>query len=604
MFDNVPKNDQFLNQIIIMELNIIVLIFGILFITIIVIVITNKLYIKEKFSLNDDVLNENNTILDILKIISKQNSTAIALKIRDDKEWKNITYDEYYKKVKLFAQCVNKWMGTGVNVGIIGFNSPGWFYSYLGTMLNSGKPIGIYPSATRELCDHIIKNSNIELLVTDNEKQLEKIIKIKNNPIKLIIYYCPIQKSIVDKFENIGIPVVSMGKFMSDTTKLERIPKINDVATIVYSSGTTDKPKGIELTHKNIMHSIKNILSVLKNKTTIKKIGNEKIISYLPLGHISSQLMDIYLPILTLSTVWFANENVINTGLAKTIKDIRPTFFMGMPYIWEKIQENLEDTIEQNGWKANMVKSVAPWKIKNELGFGECKYCFNTSAPMSDICKIYFDELNIKIYDIYGMNETSGPISISGPGAYKPNSVGLVSTDIKISTDNEIYIKGTSLFNKYHNNKSETKKSFTDDGWFKTGDLGKVDASGYLYIIGRKKDIIITTTGEKISPQQLEILFKEKLGKYFEYIVVIGDKRKFLSVILNRGNKNKNVDNNIINKSIEYVNSKTNNKSLIIKKWLIIPNIFSVGDELTPTLKIKRSSIQEKYKKMINGLYK
>ena len=587
-----------------MESNIIIFIIGIICLVVCIIVFTNNLKIKDKIAIDEEILNSKNTILDILKIISQKYPSSIALKIKDGKQWNSITYDEYYKKVKLFGQCINKWLGKGTNVGIIGFNSPGWFYSHLGTMMNSGKSVGIYPSSTSEICEYIVRSANLEVIVAEDETQIEKFTKIKNNPIKLIIYYSPIQKNIVSKFENIGIPVVSMGNFMTNTTKLERLPKISDTATIIYTSGTTSKPKGVSLTHQNIMGTLNNVITMIKSKSTIKYIEREQIVSYLPLSHIAAQLIDIYLPIVTLSTVWFADKDALKSTLGSTLKDAKPTIFIGMPRVWEKIQETVEDNIEQNGWKGNLTKIVAPWKIRNELGLNKCKLCISSAAPMSDNCRYYFDQIGIKIYDIYGMSETCGPISISAPGIYKPNSVGLTVMDLKLTKDNEIIVKGNNLFSKYHGDKKESKKSFTKDGWFKTGDLGKVDQHGYLYIVGRKKDIIITAGGENISPQPIENLLKEKLGKYFDYIVVIGDKRKFLSVILNRGNKNKAIDNTVINQAIEYTNSKSISNVCTIKKWLIIPNIFSVGDELTPTLKIRRLSIQEKYKNMINKLYK
>ena len=415
-----------------------------------------------------------------------------------------------------------------------------------------------------------------------------------NLKLKLIIYYCPVQKNIVNKFLNIGIPVVSMGKFMSDdigSIKLEKIFKFNDICCIIYDSDNIIKPTETHIIQKNILQTSKNILFFLKSKCNIKELSNEQIISYLPLSHILPQILDIYIPILTISTVWFASENIDN--ILKTIKEINPTIFMGFSYVWEKIQFDLEEIIDQNGWKANIVKKIAPWKIKNELGLNKCKYCFTTSDILTETCKSYFESLNIIIYEIYGTNESSGIISISGPLSNKKLSNGLCLSETKISNNSEIIVKGDNI-----NFKKKSKS------WFKTGELGKIDDTGYLYIIGKKKDIITLANGYKFSPQQIEKMLKEKLFNYFQYITVIGSKRKYLSIILNRGNRPNKPDNNIINNTITYVNNILNNKLLFIKKWLILPDIYTLGNELTCTYKLKRDFVEHKYKKIIDTLYK
>jgi long-chain-fatty-acid--CoA ligase ACSBG len=393
-----------------------------------------------------------------------------------------------------------------------------------------------------------------------------------------------------------------MGNFMAQQNKTNSIskPKINDIATLIY---TSDNLKGAELTHENIMTSLRQMIGLINTKSTIKQLGEEQFVSYLPLNHIATQIMDIYIPIVTLGTVWFAGKDALkDSSLIDTIVDVRPTVFIGIPHVWEKMQEKIDEEVSKSGIKGSLAKTFSPWKILEKLGLNRCKLAFTSTAPILQSTKNYFNSIDLNLYEIYGMSETAGPISISLPGLNRIGSVGAPIMNVKISKDNEIMVKGKNLFKGYRSIKS-TDKSFTKDGWFLTGDLGKLDADGFLYITGRKKETIITAEGEIISPIQIETKLKEYLGKYFEYIIVVGDKKKFLSVLLVPIVNRKLPDNinEIITNSINEINKTVQHT---IKKWDILKNKFKVGEEITPTLKVRRTFINDKYKKQISKMYK
>lgn len=555
---------------------------------------------KDACSIIENPKNKNVNIIEILKLSAEKYPNVTALKIKEGKTWKSITYFEYYKKVKKFAQSLKYWLGSSVNVGILGFNSPGWIYAHLGTMYNGGISVGLYPSSTPDACKYIINNTNIELLVVEDAIQLEKIVGLNDSPLKLIIYYSPINEEIIDQFQ---IPVISMGNFMTQTIKLSKITNFNDVATIIYTSGTTDNPKGAMLSHKNIMHSLKQLINLIKTKSSISTLGYEQFISYLPLNHIAAQMMDIYLPIASMSTVWFADKDALKSTLGTTIKEVKPTIFMGVPRVWEKIRENIDLKLDAIGWKGQLSKTFTPWKIIHDVGLEKCKLCITTGAPISIHTKNYFDIIGFKLYDIYGMSETAGPISISAPGVSRIYSVGLPTMDVKIANDGEILVKGNNLFMGYYEDPHETAKSFTKDKWFKTGDLGKLDVNGFLYVTGRKKELIITAGGENISVVPIETALMEKLNKYCDYVCVIGNKKKFLVALFNVKPKQK-ISNDIAMDAINYANTKAPSQAHTIKKYTVVTNKFKIGSELTPTYKLKRDYIQNKYWKQIKKLYR
>jgi long-subunit acyl-CoA synthetase (AMP-forming) len=244
------------------------------------------------------------------------------------------------------------------------------------------------------------------------------------------------------------------------------------------------------------------------------------------------------------------------------------------------------------------------------MGLDNTKYCISAAAPITAEVKSFFADLGLELCDVYGMSETTGPISIGVPGCSK--GVGIPVMDVKIDkASGEIMVKGGSVFKEYYKDKESTKSSFTDRGWFKTGDTGYIDRDGALYVTGRIKDLIITAGGENISPIPIEESLMAELNKdrtYFDYAVVIGDKRKFISVLLVPNKNYKFIkgktSDDMIKKAIETTNKKAPNSTSTIKKYIVLEGeTFEVGDCLTPTLKIRRKIINDKYSKRIDSLY-
>jgi long-chain-fatty-acid--CoA ligase ACSBG len=572
------------------------IIIAILILTILCIVIYRNIDNNNKNKQFNNLINysdtkyKNYTILDFLKLTQKKYPKEPALKIKLQKSWNTFDYSTYLSNVTNFAQSINYWLGPKTNLAILGFNSPGWVYAHLGVMMNGGISIGLYSTFTPETCSFIMKTSNVEILVVENSVQLEKFINIDINQIKLIIYYAPIEKEIVDKFK---VPVMSMGNFMTKKKKFNTMPKINNIATIIYPDDIdVVNPMGRVITHKNIIISTINMLNLVTEKS-----NQHKFVSYFPLNHIMFQISDIYLPIMLNGTVYFSDRDSIDTNfnLLKTMIDVKPTIFIGIPKIWERIYDKINNDMEKNGITASLIKNITPWKITEKYGLQNSKLNITTTSKISEKIINYMNNLNINLYNVYQLSEAVGIISYNNnKNISKIKSVGLPIMDIKVSNDGEILIKGSNLFKNYFGkNKKDMELYYTGD-WFKTGDIGYIDSDQYLFITGKK--------GHTIQNEEIENQLKIYLDSYFEYIVVFYyDNSIYTALFVPKEKKNKFITlpediNNIIKDAIDQINiDKNKDNKINLKKWLILKTKFVIGNELTPTFKFRRNYINNKY---------
>ena len=588
-------------------------------------------YIKSRFGKKTHlkILEPNhnkNTIIGLLEWASREypDKPALKFKTMTCKNWKTINYIEYYDSVTRFAKCVRSRIpyDTKLCVGIIGYNSPEWFYSHIGTMMASGVSIGMYPTCDYNTCQQIVNQANINVLVVEDTEQLEKFSKMDENiktKIKLIIYYGNVKNDAKEKFNNVEI--INYIDFIRDTRdtgdfELNNTVASDDPATIIFTSGTTGDAKGVIIKHSNITDILNNMIFTINMKSDLDICIGERYISYLPLNHIAAQLMDIYVPIASLGTVYFSDNDAMKGSLIKTIKDVKPTIFIGVPRVWEKMMEQLQEKSINDSYISGILSPM----VLSKIGLDQCRFPITGSAPISDDVVNFFEKHGLYLCNIYGLSETTGPISLTLPGRRKSGSVGIPLIETKISDSSEILVKGLSVFSGYYENQEKTKESFTEDGWFKTGDLGKIDSDGYLYITGRLKDIIITSGGENISPIPIENKFMAQLDELFDNVVLIGDKRKFLSILIvpkftrnkispciKKYRKPSLNTNRYLKKLIEKVrinvNSSSPSRAQNIQKWIILDNPFSINEELTPTLKLRRDYINKKYKKIIDKLY-
>uniref|UniRef100_H3ACG6 Long-chain-fatty-acid--CoA ligase ACSBG1 n=1 Tax=Latimeria chalumnae TaxID=7897 RepID=H3ACG6_LATCH len=533
---------------------------------------------------------------------------------------------------------------------------------------------GVYSTNSPEACHYVAYDCRANIFVVENQKQLEKVVQIRNSLpyLKAIVQY---KGDLQERHPNLYTweEFMDLGSDVPDMVLDDIInsQKPNQCCVLIYTSGTTGKPKGAMLSHDNFKSRVIDF-NYFKDFNL-----KEAIVSYLPLSHIAAQIYDLWTGIKWGELVYFAEPDALKGTLVNTLKEACPTAHMGVPRIWEKIMEKIKEVSAQSvfpkrkmlEWAMSvsletnlnctsshsydgksllftLAENVILKKIRSELGLSSCVKCFSGAAPITRTTLEFFLSLNIPLYEAYGMSETTGPHCMSGPQVYRLQSCGKAVPGCKVKLTNkdeegngEVCFWGRTVFMGYLNMEEKTKEVFDDDGWLHSGDLGKLDEDGFLYITGRIKEMIITAGGENIAPIPIEDAVKIELP-IISNAMLLGDKRKFLSMLLTLkctvnpettepeddlsleatqfcqqvGSKATRVSEIVggkdravyqtIQEGINKVNDKAVSNAQRIQKWTILNRDFSIpGGELGPTLKLKRSTVLEKYRNEIEKFY-
>jgi len=432
--------------------------------------------------------------------------------------------------------------------------------------------------------------------------------------------------------------------------------KADDVAGLIYTSGTTGNPKAVMLTHRNVTWTAKQMLDQLApvlrqafgGKLPQESRAGFDLISYLPLCHVAEQGMTVFVPMVLGGTVWFA-ESIDQLG--DNLPEVRPHFFLGVPRVWEKIQAKMlaigaqasptqkkliawakkhgaiHSAAVQAGTKSPLMSRLVTEKLlgkaRQKLGLDRCILQFTGAAPIAPDTLDYFASVGIPLYEVYGMSESSGPATASYPGMAKPGKAGvaLKGAELKIAEDGEVLMRGGHVFSGYYKNEQATAETIDADGWLHSGDIGTIDADGFLQITDRKKELIITAGGENIAPQMVEGQLKSI--PLVDQAVVIGDRRKYLTALLvldeeslasaaetlgsSAGNLREASQCEKFRQHIEAEVNRINGQLArvqTIKHWTLLPEALTPETgELTPTMKLKRRIINEKYADQIEAMY-
>uniref|UniRef100_A0A8C1KQL7 Long-chain-fatty-acid--CoA ligase ACSBG1 n=1 Tax=Cyprinus carpio TaxID=7962 RepID=A0A8C1KQL7_CYPCA len=569
-----------------------------------------------------------------------------ALASKKGNKWEKVTFSEYYHLSRMAAKGFLKLgLERFHSVAILGFNSAEWFIAAVGAVFAGGIMAGIYTTNSPDACLYVANDSRANVIVVENQKQLDKILEVKDK--------LPHLKAIVQ-----------------DPRKSNQ--KANQCCVLIYTSGTTGSPKGVMLSHDNITWTAHHASRAGDMQPA--EISQESLVSYLPLSHIAAQIYDLWTGIQWGEQVSFAQPDALKGSLVDTLREATPTAHMGVPRVWEKIMEKIKEGISQCGYmkrklvtwamsvslEANqrltkdeksflftLADSLVLQKLRAELGFSNCVKFFSGAAPIGSETLQFFLGLNIRLYEAYGMSESSGPHFMSGPKAYQFSSCGKVVPGCQYKLVNvdgdgigEVCFWGRNVFMGFLNMEDKTKEALDEDGWLRSGDLGRVDEDGFLYITGRIKELIITAGGENIPPLPIEDAVKQELP-IISNAMLIGDKRKFLSILLTLkctinpetteptdilsleavefcqrlgsqstkvsdiiGGKDKLVYQSI-EEGIARVNSKATSNAQRIQKWIILGKDFSiVGGELGPTMKLRRPAVLQIYHSEIESFYR
>lgn len=576
--------------------------------------------------------------------------TAISSKSRG--VFLSLTYEEFYERVLMLARGLRKnGMVPGDTVAIFSENRLGWAISDFGIQSAGGITVPIYATNTGKQAAYIINHCGAKIVFCSTKSQYEKLLSVKDQipGVELVISY---ERFMGDRsfpvytqyqLSEVGTPISDEDKKLID----DQIDKITpqDIITIIYTSGTTGVPKGVLLTQHNIMINAEYGVTQLglpqKDQTTL---------SFLPLSHVLERTGGYYVTLLNGNHIAFA-ENVAK--VMENMEEIRPTSMVSVPRLFEKIYSRIYESVHQMPplrrnifhkavevgreyvnkkyvtkeplgllkLKYSIFDRLVFKKIRARFG-GRLGYFLCGGAPLDKTINEFMWIIGIPVYNGYGLTETSPGVTLASAGEVRFDSVGKVfrDTEVKLASDGELLVKGPQLMQGYYKNDQATADTY-EDGWFKTGDIARIDEEGFVYIIDRKKELIVTAGGKNIAPQPIEN--ELKLDKYISQAIVFGDMKPYLVALLTP-NIERLIDfareENISYIDIDELASNTRilelykeriedlNKNFpsykTIKYFAIIPREFSIeGGELTPTLKMKRKVIYEKYKEIVDDLY-
>ncbi|MCP4691996.1 MAG: long-chain fatty acid--CoA ligase [Desulfobacterales bacterium] len=574
-----------------------------------------------------------------------------ALRHKDYGIWNRVSWRTYGRKTReMAAGCLYYGLEPGDRVSILGDNRPEWLICHLGAMTAGCVTCGIYPTSSPEEIQYVVEHSESRLLFVENEEQVEKALQVIDelHVEKVVIWdskglygFSHPRVIFYEEFsargrdymeENPGAPGDRAADIQPDHT-----------AMIIYTSGTTGRPKGAMITHENI-------LSITEGFTRVMGIReDDELLSYLPLAHIYENLISVFYAIYTGAAVNFVES--LDT-LALNLREVSPTIFASVPRIWEKFASMVEIKMSDSTplkralyrlavnvglrrirapenspgrfW-LNLIYAPLYWGVlhhlRRQIGLERIRYSVCGAAPASPELFEWFNAIGVPLREGYGQTESTGIIALQSLERPRPGFVGepVPGVEVRIAGDGEILARGESVFKGYFKAPELTSETIRD-GWLYTGDVGALE-DGFLRIMDRKKDIIITRGGKNITPAFIEN--KLKFSIYIQDAVVIGEGRKYLTALLliDEDNVTKYAQDNavpfttfadltrnpevvkLIGEEVDKVN-KTLARVETVKKFRLLPRRFYAEDgDVTPTQKVKRRSLEKTYTDLIESMY-
>lgn len=598
-----------------------------------------------------------------------------ALLSKVDGKYTSITYQTMLNKVRYFAaSLIANQIGVNGKVALFAKNCPEWAISDFGTMFAGCVTVPIYETLTNDSIEYIFKESEVSVVLVDSKQKYERIAALKEK--------LPDLKKII-VVDSLTIPTdtdedvvayedwIDKGKIFYDenTAVIENAYNQihrDDIASIVYTSGTTGLPKGVMLTHKNFLSQVYAILSIFDITQ------DDRLLSILPLCHAFERATGHFTALMAGSAIYYAEDM---TKVADNLIEVKPHICIAVPRLFEKIYAGVQEGLQEASfiqkiifkWALNVgsklyqVKkdvsefpsqrrlrhrpetSSKDWQVESSLwmkvqGYvakklifnkitsrlgGNIRYFVSGGAPLSEEIIVFFRNLGVVIYEGYGLTETSPVIAFNYRSEYEPGTVGklLPFVDVRLSKDKEILVRGPNVMKGYYKNEEATREVLDEDGWFHTGDMGAFTDNNNLAITGRIKEVIVTSGGKNIPIAPIETKLNE--SNLVSQGMLVGNKRNYLSALIfpdlekmkslaeKIGSSSKTIEEMCNDKSIieayqdlvDKINSKLA-RFETIKRFKLIPHELTVDEgELTPTLKLRRNVVETKFQNEIDSIY-
>lgn len=575
-----------------------------------------------------------------LAVIERQHSDVMLQRLGD--EWVPISSESFRRRVLAVSGALRRWgVGEGDRVAILSENRPQWTIADFASLLIGAVTVPIYATLTAEQTAYILRDSGARVVFLSSEVQLQKVLSIRDQTaLEQLVVMDPVEDAGAVRMAEMESGGADQPVELEDQAVAAAAGAVSpdDLATIIYTSGTTGTPKGVMLTHGNMASNLNCSLAEFPVRQ------GDVSLSFLPLSHVTARHVDFAL---LYRGVTLAHLALVNQ-LPRALLEVKPTFFIAVPRVYEKIHFQTEQKAQgfPNStfyhWalsvgrenQAQVLAGQRPtsksWKMADRLLYskvraglgGRIEVFISGGAPLGRELAEWYAAIGIRIHEGYGLTETSPVIAVNTPRAHKIGTVGkpLPNVEVRIADDGEVLVRGPSVFKQYWNKPKETQEAFVD-GWFKTGDIGNLDADGFLSITDRKKDLIKTSGGKFIAPQPIENSLKH--NALIAEAVVLGEKRKFPSVLiapnfaaleewareheLPFSSRQELVALPEVRGLYEGIVEELNRNLARyekLKRVLLVADEFSAENgTLTASMKLRRHTVEERYRKAIEGMY-
>ncbi|RZU39044.1 AMP-dependent synthetase/ligase [Edaphobacter modestus] len=582
------------------------------------------------------------TVNDVLVRAAGRGDRTVLMGQEGTGSWSPISSVELYGRVRALADVLREWgVGKGDRVALLAENRWEWPVTDFAVLAIGGVDVPLYPTLTPEQIGYMVRDSGAKVAVVSTAEQYEKIRKAGELPeLKHVVVMDAGSYEGAESFADLIREAGEKQQRNAEFDVLLKTARPEDLATIIYTSGTTGESKGVMLTHGNLA-------SNLNYSTGSLGLGDTDTgISFLPLSHVTARHLDYALMCHGTKLAYCAKFD----QLPQAMKTVRPTIVVAVPRVYEKIRQAVESKSGASPLKhrilqwalgtgkvhrAEILEGRRPgglgWKLANKLVFGKIAEAFggrvrifiSGGAPLGMDTAGWFADAGIVILEGYGLTETSPVIALNYRGAYRMGTVGkpLENVQCRLAEDGELEVKGPSIFVGYWKKEKETREVFTEDGWFKTGDIGNLDADGFLSITDRKKELLKTSGGKLIAPQPIEN--KLKANTLVGHAAMVGDKHKFACVLISPNltalkgwakgqgvaieDPATLVKDQKVRKAYQEIVDRVNRELAnfeSIKRMYVVPEEWSVEtEELTPSLKLKRRVVEKKYAREIAEFY-